>query len=497
MEHARHALTLEKLLVYYLKNSGKSYKDARRLFEQMLGSVRSRDTSAFYGGTKPAAVKLTATPIEVGQSLPLIERGLAWARKTSASNGKVNRGGDRDQPLEDYVPSSALKAIRRQFQASKCWRTLKKDRFDSSFWKPTPFQQSSAVFGRLLYPAKDAPLAKGLQISSDEFTGHRAFSTEVPGIRRSLERREVKIFKVAEEFRVRMNGAPTLFTKGTRIANIPDLELRFDVQHQEHVQLKDVRLILEDKQADLLLPHEPVDLRFATQIYISAKTQPDPRILEFIKSGNIDKWDPDQNNISHVLTVDLPRRILSPSENLEQADGAEIPINYSIASVERQSIGSARPAQPPGTTQFDLSLSHIHAGPIRGQRQEFCIFDDRALEIIPDLITEKDSQKQDKSSLINCLYTCARDIIGRLRVGSRGEVRPVSKKSLKRTRQIKMGFRGSKKGLDAIERRRSTIVRRRLTDVPLSNRKAEAFTFGRLRQRARIRKVQAAKYDGE
>ncbi|KAL8719953.1 MAG: hypothetical protein Q9225_003101 [Loekoesia sp. 1 TL-2023] len=495
---SENQLMPSKLLIYYLKNSGRSLEDAKSFIKQSLGPIHSRVTGAFFGGSKPMASKLTSVPVEVGQSLLLTDRGVAWARKSSTSNETINYGQNVIQPPEDYVPSSALKAVGRHVQASSVWRRLKKDDFDRSFWSSTPFQESSAVFGRLLYPAKDVTSKKKPHTLLEELTGHRIFTTEVPSIRRSLELREVKILKIEEELRIRMHAITKINVKGIEIVNLPDLELRFDMRYQEQkVVLKSVRLILEEKQADLLLPHEQVDLRFATQTYIMAKAEPDPRILQFVESSSLDKWGIDQFNTSQVLTIGIPHQILAADHDSQQADDPETLINYSVSSIERRSIGYGRPAQPPGTRQFDLSLSSIRAGPIRGRRQEFRFFDDRALEFIADSMIEKDGKKEEKTSLVNGLYACARTIIEYLRVESRGKVRPVSKKSLKRVRQIMMGFKGTKRGRSAIMRRQSTVVRRRLTDSPLDSDKAEGSAAGRSRRGLLVRKVRSNEVGGE
>ncbi|KAL8825763.1 MAG: hypothetical protein Q9170_007670 [Blastenia crenularia] len=480
----------EKLSIYYLKNSAKSLVDAQRFLEQSLRPTRDKVKGAFFGVTRALASKSISVPVEVGQTLPLADRGIAWARKIL---GKLDHR-EEAKPLPDgYIPSSALSEIRRFLQPLKAWKDIEND-FEHEFWESTPYQQSSTIFGRLLYPATDTTSAGETLTSLEHITGHRVFTTELPGIRRTLEVREVKILKVEEEYRIRMIAANKVAIKESEEEDVPDLELRCFVQPDEHkISLDSARLILGEAQADLLLPYEQVDLRFATQTYIIAKELVDPRILQFVESSNIHRRGLDQVDKSQILTINLPQRILSPAKASAQADRSEMAVKYLIGSVERRSTVYGRPARAPGQQQFSLSLAMIDGGSMGGRRQEFRFFEDRALEFVRDMVTEREGGQLEKRSLIKGLYICARDTIEQLRVESRRKARPVIRSSLKRRRQVELGFRGSERGREMLLRRRSKVVRRRFTDSPIESGEAGAEKSTGNRPKRRVRRVHSAR----
>ncbi|KAL9599362.1 MAG: hypothetical protein Q9219_003895 [cf. Caloplaca sp. 3 TL-2023] len=458
----------DTLLFYYLRSSKKSLEDAQRFLEQSLRPTYGKATGVFYGGTHPTAPTLTSVPVETGQSLPLTERGVAWARRISFHRGKTNLGQNTEKRPEDYLPSGALTAVSRHIESSTAWRKLEKVGFNHVSWQSPLFQESSVALGRLLYAATDAPSNRPTQVSSKELNSHRVFTTELPGIRGSLESREVKILKVEEELYVRMRATGQVDGEALEIGDLPPLELRFEIRNREQKHdLKSVRLILEEKQADLLLPHEQVDLRFTTQTYIKAQAKADPRILSFIESSDLERWSDNDFDIPQILHIGIPRRLLNLGSQPPAVGNSEASVDYSVAQIERRSISAGRPAQPPGRRQFDLSFSSIYGGPIQGRRQEFRFFDSRALEFVPEATTRKAGEEAQKRSLVDGLYMCAQDIIARLRVEARQKVKPESKKSQKREKKIIMGFKGAKGGREEVLRRRSTVVRRRFTDSPI------------------------------
>ncbi|KAL9001897.1 MAG: hypothetical protein Q9188_005157 [Gyalolechia gomerana] len=472
----------ENLSIYYLKNSGKSFVDAKMFLEQSLRPTRDIATRVYFHTEQSTFANSIFVPVETGRSLPLTDSAVAWARKSNPSRESHNRGQSVNVELKENVFNKPLTAIRRQLRVPDVWERLK-DRFDSDseIWQSSPFRELSVSFGRLLYPSGDITPKKKPDALVDQLSGHHVFSTEVPGIRRTLELREIRIIEVQDQLCVRMNAVRKKTDNALEEESLPDLELRLTFQPgDQQAHLESVRLILEEKQADLMLPHEQADLRFVTQTYLATKEKIDPRILKFVESSNLHKWRFDQHDRSQILTISIPQQVLFPDQSASQENDFEKLIDYSLGSIERRSIGYGRPTQGRGEQQFQLWLANIDNGPIGGRRQELRLFEDRALKFVPE-------------SAVKGLYASARRIVEDLRVESRAEVKPTSKKSLKRKRRIIMGYAGTKRGRQGIVwRRYNNIVRRRFADLPP---KAVRPTTRKLGERAaRIRRVEEAKY---
>lgn len=474
------------LLIYYLKNSGKSFVDAEKILERSLKPTRDLATSVHYDGDQSTLAKLRSVPIEIGRSLPLSDSGVAWVRKCSPTHEKHSGGKNAKPESREFTPKGTLAAIWRQLRMSKAFKRVKsRSDPDSEFWQTNPSRELSASIGRLLYPSENMMSEKSPDDLANKITGHHVFSTEVPGIRRALELREIRVIKVQEQLCVRLNAVGKGTASLTDKKVLPDLEMLFRSQPEDQqAHLESVRLILEEKQADLLLPHEQADLRFATQTYFTMKRKFDPRILKFVESSNLHQWGFNQHDTSKILTIGIPQQILYPKQEVRQENGFEELVDYSVGSIERRSHAYGRPDQGRGERQFQSSLATIDNGPLGGRRQEFRLFEDGALESVPEPAF--------KGSAIEGLYVSAYRIIEDLRAGTRAEVKHESRKSVKRVRRIAMGFRG-KKSQQAILQRRSNIVRRRFTDVPST---PEGFTEAKTRRRTPVRRVQGARYTG-
>ncbi|KAL8933900.1 MAG: hypothetical protein Q9211_005516 [Gyalolechia sp. 1 TL-2023] len=459
-----------KLLIYYLKNSGNSLAKAKMFLKQSLRPTRDIATSVYLNSDPSTLANLISVPVETGWSLPLTDSGVAWARKSDPSHERRNRGQTMEHESTAPVLQETLTAIMRQFRLPDA-RERREDRFDldSKSWQSRPCRELSVSFGRLLYPLGDNTSKGKRGAFVGQLTGHRVFSTEVPGIRRTLELQEVRMFEVQEQLCVRMNAARENTENTLEQESLPDLELRLRYQPgEEEAHLETVRLILEEKQADLLLPHEHVDLRFATQKYLTAEENIDPRILKFVKSIDFRNWGFSLDDRPQILTVGIPQQVLRPDKVARQGNDCEKLIDYSLGSIERRAVAYGRPSQGEGEQQFQISLAAIEKGPLGGRRQELRLFEDGRVS----------------KQAVTGLYLSARRIVEGLRAESRGEVKPASPKSLRRMKQVVMGYRGTKKGKNMILWRRSNVVRRRLTDIPFRRR---GFLDGEFRRGPPIR----------
>lgn len=455
-----------------MRNDPKSLGEARRLLGQSLRPTRARKIGAFFGGTRAASTSLTPTPVDAGNSLPLKDRGIDWARMSIAGNETTDSCQNTAKPPAKYCPAKALGGIKNHVQLSNNLALFDEHHTDHKYWNMTPLLEPSAVLGRLLYPAKIVP-PKGAFLR--KLTQHRVLDTDVPSVRRALEYLEVKA-KIKEEIHIKFHAADETVIEGSRRIVAPDLEIHLEMQDtipgEPKVALESVRLILEDKQADLLLPHEQADIRFATKLYIKAKAQPDPRILEYINASNLSRRRLDQIETPEDLTIGIPQRFLCPNQNSSNAEDPDIPVNYSFSSIERHSILHGRPSQPGNRREFYFMFSSIDGGPIHGRRQEVRYFDSRDMPYLPDLTTKTSREQQGKTSTVNSLCECMYDVINRLRYDYRGQSRVTPHLE----RKIRP-YRGKR------------LVWRPYTDVPIGSNEDTRLRAGPKLNQAFIRKV--------
>ncbi|KAL9017800.1 MAG: hypothetical protein Q9185_004889 [Variospora sp. 1 TL-2023] len=488
----------ETLSIYYLGNNGKSVESAQRFIRRSLKANHTGATGVFFGGTQAMTENLTSIPIEVGQSVPLIDRGTAWTRQVNGSDEKTHHGHQAPHPLPRFRISQALKALERHIHPSLGLGRITASQQNSRFWQSELSQDLSAVVGRVLYPAKIAPFGKSPGAFLDEINSQRTLFTDLPNIRRTVENRELKMM-LQNELCIRLSAAAEMTSEDSGSATLPDLELRFRIFSDEpgtmrKIKFKGVRLILEKKQADLLLPLEQADLRFEMQKYVNGKENPDPRILEFIKSSNLVATEIDDIETPQVLTISIPQDVLYPSR--EKTDRSEISIDYSPAIIEHRCTLQHRPGLQPRKKLADLSFSSIDAGIIGGRRQEIRYFDDRPLKDDPELAMERDGERQAKDSTVKALYRSAIGMIRSLGMEPEGPHRPDSKRSLRRIRRVIQGHRGTAIGRKILARQfvgrvpRSAEGRRLVRKIMVPQRLTNGFqppTQGGLLRKVRPR----------
>lgn len=331
---------VSKLLIYSLPNRRKSLEDAQKFISQALRPTNAAVVDSFFGGTQTMAESLLPVPVKAEQGLPLVDRGTEWVRKVSTSDIKATDGQDvahvRASPT--FRTSQALTSIHNHIHTSNAWGKANIKPSDYPFWYSDVYQETSAVPGRLLYPAKTATHRNVGGPLSNGTTARCVFSTDLPSIRRSLDAQEITM-NIKEELFIRLSAVTKQGSGGLESASFPDLELRFRVRVYDsagetyvssksqsddtdalrrHATLKGVRLILERKEADLLLPHEQADVRFQHQIYMTGKDVTNPSIKSFIKASKLHGPDVDLIETPQLLTIGLPRQILFPGRDLNK-----------------------------------------------------------------------------------------------------------------------------------------------------------------------------------
>ncbi|KAL8816909.1 MAG: hypothetical protein Q9223_004170 [Gallowayella weberi] len=478
-----------KLLVYSMGNDKKSLHDARGLIQQACRPSLSRAARAFYGGKSNASAKLSPVPVAGTNSIPLKDRGTELTRMSLVKNKHETR------KFAKSCPAEVRRAMEKHTQAPPALMKIDNCLSTHPHWHTSLFQKSSVVLGQVLYPAKtlDSIDPSDSRLDALIQNSRRVFVTDVPGITKTLELGSYKTH-LMEELRVHLKATTISNTERNHTVEPPDLELCFPALPfivKGEVARRSIRLILKDKQADLLLPHEPLDLRLATKIYVKARSDLDPRIAEFIENSTFDKWEEGRTDRKFEtpkrLTIGIPEQLLSwgnKGSNKKLGD-KEVQVEYSFAGIEYHHIVRGRLLAPPVPKRpqrvFDMSFSVIDAGPIGGRRQEVCFFDERALEhVAVGKTAEKggpDQQSRTKKPTIQELYDCAQDLIRKIDRRSSNianNVRP--SRSSPRVGNVDGAGKATRR------RRRPRTV---MTDVPMGSVEAERLTEGPSRFRLR------------
>jgi hypothetical protein len=162
----------------------------------------------------------------------------------------------------------------------------------------------------------------------------------------------------------------------------PDLELRISVDEARHTcKFSGARLIVDRREVDLLLPAESADIRFCSETHIPSGVKPDPQILDFIRSSNVNVYLRERLHTPSKLRLSIPSRsirnlprdaAISQGTKSSKAptgsfltSGPDIPVNYTLFSLEHWSYLSGRAGS------LDLQYAHIGGGQEGGSRPQF------------------------------------------------------------------------------------------------------------------------------
>ena len=258
---------------------------------------------------------------------------------------------------------------------------------DTLRWWPEAASKSISVsLGSVLYPTKAVKDLKVVvggparpMLSSAFFRtlkSPRQFLTKNLGLKPPPPSKGLGRLEYREELRILMNPTAVATRSTEDSTPIPDLEIRMIIdKYKRTINLGSVRLIFETRQADLVLPGQPADLRFATELYASANTptKMPPQIEDFLGSSNLNIWGTDRLKTPPNLDLPIPRYcVQSPSRgNLQganagsQAIGVSSPenINYAFASLEHISDLVER------WGDLDVVYFFIEAGRTGGRRE--------------------------------------------------------------------------------------------------------------------------------
>ncbi len=397
---------MRKLIVYYLGPSDGDFEDVRRLTLQALEPAATNKTQAQWIGPIKAE-GVIRYPVDVGTGLPLSERSTEWSRWSSGIRKRSKEIAEAGNPLSTRRPAlaqsrddtklSQVIASTNSFLFGKAQGERTIARHDpvllGSYWDRELRYNTSAVFGQLLYPKSPET---GMDIT-EQIKSRREFLTTVPGLRQFLTELRLPSLNQQEEMFIKLIPTPRSASEKTFVNNLPDLDIRVAIDTESRTtSLHSVRLIVRERQSDILLPNEMMDLRFVAESYLSARKQVDPRIRDFVAASNLNIWGEDRLKTPASLTISIPPHALQSQtgrSNTLPDPGLEIPVNYIFAGLSHRSFLQDE------FLKFFMEYSTIEAGRTGGRRDELRLS-------LPGVIRAHDSK-----GLFSSFFRAAHDLV--------------------------------------------------------------------------------------
>ncbi|MCJ1467228.1 hypothetical protein MMC07_005851 [Pseudocyphellaria aurata] len=419
----------QKLRVYHLGPGDEDLEDVRRVLSQTQRRTTAKSSFAFWTGGEKFQ---EANPIliETEKSLPLVNRGAQWARWSYGTKRKPNSIEKAEKSKQKDVTKQAKKKTPLKSRHSGSIKVATSSRLQgrilaslnypakdtslrkgsairgasglpahklsleagclpNSFWRNFPARKTSAVVGHILYPVRVSNKMKIRRMGPEHdpflqtfFNSQREMLSSITNPRSYLQDSRLTNIEEDEQLRIMLSPAQTTDLTGTTSA-FPELTLhiRIDPDTKE-ASLADVRLILQERQVDLLLPDETADIRFSAESFLPAGGEVDPEIIKFFEASYLDVTGRQRLRTPKSLRLQIPAqaiRILSAasssSANAEsgqppgEINMAGVSVEYTFTSLEHWSTISGFDKE----SGFRMQYSIVEAGETGGRRDELRI----------------------------------------------------------------------------------------------------------------------------
>lgn len=382
LNNNRPELIVRKLVVYYLGPSDGDFEDVRRLILQALEPAATRETQVQWAGPFNAeglsAEGVIRYPVDVGTGLPLNERSTEWSRWSSGTEKRSGHNLNAEYPLVasgskstqhsnnimlSRATASASSFLYKEVQGEVLTAGQKPGSL-ASCWDTKLRHNTSAIFGQVLYPL-DVPAKQDIQ---QQIRSRREFLTTVPRLRQFLMEMGSTNMKQHEELFIRLIPSHLSASETVSAKDLPDLDIRIAINTESQtISLRSVRLIVRERQSDVLLPDELMDLRLVVESYLPASKQVDQRILDFVEASNLDILGQDRLKTPASLTISIPPHAIrsrARTSNAALDPGSEVQVNYIFAGLSHRSFLQDE------YLKYCLEYSTIEAGRTGGRRDE-------------------------------------------------------------------------------------------------------------------------------
>lgn len=193
--------------------------------------------------------------------------------------------------------------------------------------------------------------------------------TDVPNLISLLNFSELTLRKRTSEIRIRLSPSTQQTQDNYNNVAFPNLELWIGIDEKtKTTHLRKSRLIVTERESDLLLPDKGVDIQFAAQSYLDSTSHSDPSIFEFVQNSNLNIGGTSRIQTPANLTLSVPRRALRAESSVADLpaldNNSELPVEYVFAGLDHR---SQLRFQYRG---LEMTCTTIEAGQTGGRRTE-------------------------------------------------------------------------------------------------------------------------------
>lgn len=193
--------------------------------------------------------------------------------------------------------------------------------------------------------------------------------TDIPKLVPLLNFPKLDLNKRTSEIRIRLSPSTQQSLETFNQSAFPNLELWIGIDEKtKTTHLRKSRLILTERDSDLLLPDKGVDIRFGAQSYLDSASQSDPSIFEYVQKSNLNVWGTSRIQTPANLTLSIPRRALGAESSVAGPnaldDNGALPVKYVFAGLDHRSLLRFQ------YRGLEMTCTTIEAGQTGGRRTE-------------------------------------------------------------------------------------------------------------------------------
>lgn len=193
--------------------------------------------------------------------------------------------------------------------------------------------------------------------------------TDIPNLVPLLNFPKLDLKKRTSEIRIRLSPSTQQYLETSDESALPKLELWIGIDEKtKTTHLRKSRLILTERDSDLLLPDKGVDVRFGAQSYLDSAGQSDPSIFEFVQNSNLNVWGTSRIQTPANLSLSIPMRALRADSSFAGPsaldDNGQLPVKYGFAGLDHRSLLHFQ------YRGLEVTCTTIEAGQTGGRRTE-------------------------------------------------------------------------------------------------------------------------------
>ncbi|KAL9124470.1 MAG: hypothetical protein Q9217_006197 [Psora testacea] len=412
-----------KLDIYYLGPETTDLDDALRILTTAANPNGIQERTLLWA-YEPDSDVLVSSLVDVDSSIPMADRHIQWSRwRTPVMAGnEVADLSKRDMKniLGEEVRKRKERALdnARLFLSEQSKTTTERNQYEvppsiAKYWTPHLVSDTMATLGQVVFPTttthgaqlnllKTASGNRSAEFEETMAQSRREFLTKIPGLLGSLRLLRTES-ENSESLYITLSPNPPPHSSPQLAKALPRMELRIGLTDSEQrVRMETARLIVEEKELDVLLPVDILDIRLSKQTSVYANAF-DPALQAFVSLSNLDIWGNDRLTTPNSLSIMVPgHAIRSPNQRYGLKHFQDLQVDYVFTNLEHRSRLTT--AYPPDA---EINYTIIEAGRTRGRREELTlVLSQQALQnSVADRRWDPDSS----------LWSAANSLIARIR----------------------------------------------------------------------------------